>query len=233
MGIHFQGRIQEVTDRGSQGVINFGTLENGTLTTTPLPPPAVNLAPLLFSSLELLDPPGHPCLCLNGALFVMLIYLFLSFYFFPSFSFPFSSFSFFFGAALVTRGAEALKTPRIRPCFVQQMTSICLKNPTENHIAEHAPYWQTSTYAVYVFWLRFHLSFDMVTNLATGYSQHTLSKFIPELDFPCMHSIIDNHNKIGAKSLGEYLGTAAWVLGVNIQRNISERNFETTHVKVK
>ena len=61
-------------------------------------------------------PQGRPCLCLNDALFVMLIHLFLSFFpflslFFPLFislSFPFSS---FFGAPLLTRGGEAPKAP--------------------------------------------------------------------------------------------------------------------------
>ena len=59
-------------------------------------------------------PLGRPCLCLNGALFVMLLYLFLSFFLsFPLFSSLFLSLSFpffLFGAPL---GPQS--PPRIRP----------------------------------------------------------------------------------------------------------------------
>ena len=102
-------------------------MKNGAL--TPPPPSAtVNLAPLKFSSME----PERSCLFLNGALFVMLLYLF--FPFFPSFSSLFPSLSFpFFGGPLVTRGAKA--PPRIRPWKAKPMLSsvwLCAVNSCEN-----------------------------------------------------------------------------------------------------
>ena len=96
-----QGRIQEVADRGG------GEASESLI-----------LAP--WSNAEDFFPRaplGRPRLCLNGAPFVMLIYLFLSLYLsfplFPLFFFP--SFS-FFGAPLVTGGGKARKkTPGYAP----------------------------------------------------------------------------------------------------------------------
>ena len=95
-------------------------LKNGTL--TPLRHPKV-----FFPG----APQGRPCLCLNGALFVMLIYLFLSFYLsFPLFflfSLPFPFL--FFGAPLVTRGPQCPPgcAPDIDVCHLN-----LLKNTHEN-----------------------------------------------------------------------------------------------------
>ena len=99
---------------GAQWVINFGALEQSWRMAPSTPLSAVNLAPLKFFLPW--SPSGRPCLCLDGALFGMLIYLFLSFFFlsffsslFLSISFPFSS---FFGASLVRQGAKAPQSPQ-------------------------------------------------------------------------------------------------------------------------
>ena len=66
---------------------------------------------------------GCPCLCLNGALFVMLLYLFLSFIIsfplFPLFFFPFHFSPLFGPPKFSDRGGGARgpqSSPRIRPC---------------------------------------------------------------------------------------------------------------------
>ena len=102
-----RGISRRLQTRGPSESLILAKLKNGTVT----------LVPLKFSSLEPLGPPVHPCLCLNGALFVMLIYLFLSFssIFFPSFSFPFLSFFFFFWCPFSNPGAEAPKAPQDTP----------------------------------------------------------------------------------------------------------------------
>ena len=92
-------------------------MNNGEITPPPPPPPGQFGTPEVFFSGAL---SGHNCLCLNGALFSMLIYLFLSFCLsFPLFSsLSLSSLFLFliFWRPFSAPGTEAPKaTPRIRP----------------------------------------------------------------------------------------------------------------------
>ena len=71
-------------------------------------------------------PPGCPCLCLNDALFVKLIYLFLSLYLsfppFSSFFFRFLSSFFFFWRPFSDPGAEVPEAPpRIHPWVIVRL----------------------------------------------------------------------------------------------------------------
>ena len=110
------GRIQEVADQGDSESLILTPWPQSWRMVPSLPPPTINVAPLKFSYLEPQGPTGCPCLCLNGALFVMLIYLFLSFFLsfplFPLFFFPFPFLLFL--APLQWPGGP--KPPRICPC---------------------------------------------------------------------------------------------------------------------